>query len=164
MVTASTTAIQKANWNNPLMLTSRFSHPALASTGTFGFSECLVAMLMPQDTFKSRIVQRQQRHFLQLPHERADPHAANSDESKNVLQMDLGTRLFKGWNDQPIDVHQGYDQHPRGQDRKFLQPALDLPLQQDEERHEEMEHQQRGRDRAPSAERARHIPRNFLLQ
>src|SRR5271154_780983 len=117
------------------MLTSRFSQPALASTGTLDFSECLVAMLMLQDTFKSRIVQRQQRQFLQLTHVCAKPDATNTNNRENILEMKMGTRFLNGWDYQPVNVHKGYDQHPRGKDRKPFQAALDLPLQQDEERH-----------------------------
>src|SRR6202041_1646181 len=163
-VTISTTAIQKANWNSPLMLTSRFSQPALASMGSFGLGECLVAMLMLQDALKPRIVKRRNGHFLQLRHIRPHPHAADTDERKNIQQVNLRPRLFKRRHNQPVDVHQRYDHHPCGQDGESFQATLDPSLQQDEERHKEMKHQQRGSNDGPAAEGAGHVPGDFLLQ
>jgi hypothetical protein len=41
-------------------------------------------MLMLERSFKPRVVQGQQRHFLELPDVRADPDTANSDYGKQV--------------------------------------------------------------------------------
>src|ERR1700733_12352015 len=166
MVTSSTTAIQKAKMNSALMLTSRFSQPARGSTGTSCFSPCLVAMRMLQHTFKTRIVQRQQRHFLQLGHVRADPDAADADESANIDRGNVraGALVRESRHDQPENVDERDKKHPEREDRETLEAALDAALQQDEERHEKMQDQQGCGDISPRCEGANFVPGNFLLQ
>ena len=54
---------------------------ASGGIGTFGR---LVSMLMLEHSFKSWVMQRQKRHFLELPDVGADPYTADSDYRKYV--------------------------------------------------------------------------------
>src|ERR1700683_5510639 len=123
-------------------------------------------MLMLERSFKSRVWQGQQRHFLELPDVRADPDTANSDYSKKVRGMQAGRASFalKRWNDEPVNVHKRQHNQPPGHDGKQAQASLHSALEQQQKRYRKVHHDQKYGQSSPSTECARDVPRDFIFQ
>src|SRR5271169_1377558 len=122
-------------------------------------------MLMLELSFKPRVVQRQQRHLAELPEIRDDPDDADHHEIENVPDQRAQVRavLFVRGDHQPVHVHHAEDDHHGGDDGEALHAALDVALQQQQEGEREMQHDQNHRELAPTAEGARDVPGNFVL-
>src|ERR1700683_4275558 len=97
-------------------------------------------MLMLERSFKPRVVQGQQRHFLELPNVGADPDTADSDYGKKVRGMQAGRASFalKSWNDEPVNIHKRQHNQPPGHDGKRAQAPLYSALEQQKKGHREV--------------------------
>src|SRR6516225_2246884 len=99
-----------------------------ASECSYPFSPCFgwrsVAMLMLQLSRKARVMQRQERHFLQLPEIGANPHAADSQDRQNIHRVNSRTDGIKSRHDDPVNIQEAEDnEHPRNQ-RQPREPPL----------------------------------------
>src|SRR5579862_955944 len=126
----------------------------------------LVSMLMLERSFKPGVVQRQKRHFLQLPDICSEPDAADSDYGEQVRRMQprAAPLVQKTRDDKPVNIYGGQNHHHARQSRKYMQTALHSALQQQQKWHGEVHDHQENGESSPAAESARHIPRNFVFE
>src|SRR3984957_13347665 len=88
------------NWYRLRTLASACSYP---SSPCFGWRS--VAMLMLQLSRKPRVMQRQERHFLQFPKIGADPHAADSQHRQNIHRVNSRTLRVESRHNKQVNIN-----------------------------------------------------------
>src|SRR5579862_7881535 len=144
------------------MLRTFVSACSYPSSPCFGWRS--VAMLMLQLARKPRVMQRQERHFLQLPKIGADPHAADSHHRQNIHRVNSRTLRVERRHNQPVNINKTENDEHSGNQRQSRQFSFYTALHQQQKRQREMQHHQHDGHRSPTAESARHVPRNLFLQ
>src|SRR6266478_924198 len=107
------------------------------------------------------VAQREKRALLQVKCKEAEPQPAEGKGQNNVQPSRHGTRceLRTG---HPIQIHKAHEDKPHGDLRKHFGVALYILRKEQEERHEEMEHQNDHGDDAPAAVQSRAVKADFF--
>src|SRR5262245_32046217 len=140
-----------ANQSTALTLMSLSSWPPWAPGGGWG------SLLM------SRL--RQERGAAKVMHEPCQPKPADAEHRERVHPVQAKARGGeKGRHRRPEQVHESHDEKER---RHGCQPTgvlLDVPRQQEQERHREVQQEQGHADRLPAALQSLEVVRNLLRQ
>src|SRR5712692_6336650 len=110
---------------------------------------------------KIRVAQRQQRALLQVESKEAEPQSAERDGQNNIQPRghSAGSEFRTR---HPEEIDETHEDEPDGDFRKHFCVALHILREEQEKRHEEMEHQHDHRDDAPAAVQPRAIEADFF--
>src|SRR3984957_1791360 len=122
-------------------------------------------MHMIEHSFKSRVVQRQQRHAFQLPEINGEPDCANEHDKDQVKKHGTEENFirFERRLNEPVNIDHTEHEHHAGDAGKSLDAALHIALQEQQEGKRKMEHDEDQGDFGPGAHGTRHVPGNFVF-
>src|SRR5271157_2350593 len=116
-----------------------------------------------QKSQRLRRVHRQQRTRSQVVEEVGHPKTADPGNDREMHPADVKRGMRRRLN-MPKNIDDAHDYEPRSEPDQTARFALQLPREQERERHGEMEHHEKQADVLPPAIHAAHVPRNFFRQ
>src|ERR1700753_3119229 len=103
-----------------------------------------------QEVLELGLTQGQKRHLLQLPRENEKPQSAERQGRREI--PDAWNRARRKFGScQPEKVDEPHENHPRSYFRDDRRVALNVPRQEQEPRHKEVEDQNKYRQISPFA-------------
>src|SRR6266849_1156930 len=120
------------------------------------------SVLMMLDGLRQfRVAQGEKRALLQVESKKAEPQSAEGNGQDNVQPGGHGAGCeFRTRH--PVEIHETHEDEPHGDLREHFRVALHILREEQEKRHEEMEHQHDYRDDAPAAVQPRAIEADFF--
>src|SRR5579871_392040 len=123
-------------------------------------------MFRLQHLHKLRIVDRQDRAFVQLPEEDAKPESAYSQEVHDVegadMKFNLSLCIVEVRLDEPEEVQEPHEDKPQSNGRQLATVAFQVAREHQRKWQNEMEANQSNADRLPAATQPVKIPADFV--
>src|ERR1051326_1026652 len=151
----------------PAISCPAISCPAI-SCPLWGSSGCIRTSLvrdhLSRRAFRVRIVHRNKRRLSQLPEKRRQPQSPDRHRRHKIGPLYLNALTVERRIHTPVNIPQPHQQHEYRDSQQQRGAALNLALQQQQERHAEMKYDQEHRNRTPSLAEPPQVPGNLIRE
>src|ERR1700693_5294088 len=112
--------------------------------------------------FHARIVNRQDRHALQLPEEVREPDSSHAKRERHVHPRKTHISAAECRQDHPVHIHEAHHQNEQSHDQQRTRSSFYVTEQKQKKREEKTQDDEKQPDVPPNAFHPADVPGNFI--